>query len=153
MAAQPNPLATGRPVFVVDGSRTPFLRTRGKPGSFHASISRRRRWIKCVARRSRSWRCLSPAVFCSPAKSLCRRPRRLWNAVSSPECGVAVKSNMLRSGSSAKERTSSNRLWRPRPALTAEWASSTTTMLGQARLKSKKRRSLLMKSMLTTVKG
>jgi len=37
MAAQPNPLATGRPVFVVDGSRTPFLRTRGKPGPFHAS--------------------------------------------------------------------------------------------------------------------
>jgi len=37
MAAQPNPLATGRPVFVVDGSRTPFLRTRGKPGPFYAS--------------------------------------------------------------------------------------------------------------------
>ena len=37
MAAQPNPLATGRPVFVVDGSRTPFLRARGKPGPFHAS--------------------------------------------------------------------------------------------------------------------
>ena len=36
-AAQPNPLATGRPVFVVDGSRTPFLRARGKPGPFHAS--------------------------------------------------------------------------------------------------------------------
>jgi len=37
MEAQPNPLATGRPVFVVDGSRTPFLRARGKPGPFHAS--------------------------------------------------------------------------------------------------------------------
>ena len=37
MAAQPNPLATGRPVFVVDGSRTPFLRAQGKPGPFHAS--------------------------------------------------------------------------------------------------------------------
>jgi acetyl-CoA C-acetyltransferase len=37
MAAQPNPLSTGRPVFVVDGSRTPFLRARGKPGPFHAS--------------------------------------------------------------------------------------------------------------------
>ena len=37
MAVQPNPLATGRPVFVVDGSRTPFLRARGKPGPFHAS--------------------------------------------------------------------------------------------------------------------
>jgi len=37
MAAQPNPLAAGRPVFVVDGSRSPFLRSRGKPGPFHAS--------------------------------------------------------------------------------------------------------------------
>jgi acetyl-CoA C-acetyltransferase len=37
MAAQPNPLATGRPVFVADGSRTPFLRARGKPGPFLAS--------------------------------------------------------------------------------------------------------------------
>ena len=27
----------GRPVFVVDGSRTPFLKTRGKPGPFTAS--------------------------------------------------------------------------------------------------------------------
>ena len=37
MAAQLNPLATGRPVFVVDGSRSPFLRARGKPGPLHAS--------------------------------------------------------------------------------------------------------------------
>jgi len=37
MAAQPNPLATGRPVYVVDGARTPFLRARSKPGPFHAS--------------------------------------------------------------------------------------------------------------------
>ena len=37
MAAQPNPLASGRPVFVVDGRRTPFLRARGKPGPFHAA--------------------------------------------------------------------------------------------------------------------
>ncbi len=37
MAVQANPLATGRPVFVADGSRTPFLRARGKPGPFHAS--------------------------------------------------------------------------------------------------------------------
>jgi len=37
MAAQPNPLAAGRPVFVVDGNRTPFLRARGRPGPFHAS--------------------------------------------------------------------------------------------------------------------
>ncbi|MEA3242081.1 MAG: acetyl-CoA C-acyltransferase, partial [Pseudomonadota bacterium] len=37
MAAQSNPLATGRPVFITDGSRTPFLRARGKPGPFHAS--------------------------------------------------------------------------------------------------------------------
>ena len=37
MAAQPNPLATGRPVFVVDGSRSPFLRARGKHGPLHAS--------------------------------------------------------------------------------------------------------------------
>ncbi|HFD79408.1 MAG TPA: acetyl-CoA C-acetyltransferase [Gammaproteobacteria bacterium] len=37
MAAQANPLATGRPVFVVDGSRTPFLRARGRPGPFAAS--------------------------------------------------------------------------------------------------------------------
>ena len=27
----------GRPVYVVDGSRTPFLRARGKPGPFHAA--------------------------------------------------------------------------------------------------------------------
>ena len=37
MAAQSNPLASGRPVYVVDGSRTPFLRARGKPGPFRAS--------------------------------------------------------------------------------------------------------------------
>lgn len=37
MAARPNPLATGRPVYVVDGARTPFLRARGKPGPFHAA--------------------------------------------------------------------------------------------------------------------
>ncbi len=37
MAAHPNPLASGRPVFVVDGRRTPFLRTRGRPGAFHAA--------------------------------------------------------------------------------------------------------------------
>ncbi len=37
MAVQPNPLAAGRPVFVTDGSRTPFLRARGKPGPFLAS--------------------------------------------------------------------------------------------------------------------
>ena len=37
MAAQPNPLATGRPVFIVDGRRTPFLRARGRPGPFHAA--------------------------------------------------------------------------------------------------------------------
>ena len=37
MAAQRNPLSTGRPVYIVDGSRTPFLRARGKPGPFHAS--------------------------------------------------------------------------------------------------------------------
>jgi len=28
---------TGRPVYVVDGSRTPFLKARGKPGTFVAS--------------------------------------------------------------------------------------------------------------------
>ncbi len=39
MEAQPNPLATGRPVFVVDGNRTPFLRARGKPGpSMHPTL-------------------------------------------------------------------------------------------------------------------
>jgi acetyl-CoA C-acetyltransferase len=37
MAAQPNPLAKGRPVYIVDGCRTPFLRARGKPGAFLAS--------------------------------------------------------------------------------------------------------------------
>jgi len=37
MARQPNPLAAGQPVYVVDGNRTPFLRARGKPGAFHAS--------------------------------------------------------------------------------------------------------------------
>ncbi|MEE9421855.1 MAG: beta-ketoacyl synthase N-terminal-like domain-containing protein, partial [Gammaproteobacteria bacterium] len=37
MAAQRNPLSTGRPVYIVDGSRSPFLRTRGKPGPFLAS--------------------------------------------------------------------------------------------------------------------
>ncbi len=37
MDRQPNPLAAGRPVYVVDGNRTPFLRARGKPGPFHAA--------------------------------------------------------------------------------------------------------------------
>ncbi len=37
MATKRNPLATGRPVYIVDGSRTPFLRARGKPGPFLAS--------------------------------------------------------------------------------------------------------------------
>lgn len=37
MGATPNPLASGRPVFVIDGRRTPFLRARGKPGPFHAA--------------------------------------------------------------------------------------------------------------------
>ena len=37
MAIQPKPLADGRPVYVVDGGRSPFLRARGKPGPFHAS--------------------------------------------------------------------------------------------------------------------
>jgi len=37
MAAQPNPLSTGRPVYVVDGARSPFLRARSKPGPFYAS--------------------------------------------------------------------------------------------------------------------
>ena len=37
MAATANPLATGRPVFIVDGRRTPFLRARGRPGPFHAA--------------------------------------------------------------------------------------------------------------------
>ena len=37
MAAKPSSPATGRPVFVVDGSRSPFLRARGKPGPLLAS--------------------------------------------------------------------------------------------------------------------
>ena len=37
MADRCNPLAAGRPVYIVDGSRTPFLRARGKPGPFSAS--------------------------------------------------------------------------------------------------------------------
>lgn len=37
MATKRNPLATGRPVYIVDGSRSPFLRARGKPGPFRAS--------------------------------------------------------------------------------------------------------------------
>jgi acetyl-CoA C-acetyltransferase len=37
MAERPNPLASGRTVFIVDGRRTPFLRARGKPGPFHAA--------------------------------------------------------------------------------------------------------------------
>lgn len=37
MAERFNPLASGRPVYIVDGSRTPFLRARGKPGVFSAS--------------------------------------------------------------------------------------------------------------------
>jgi acetyl-CoA C-acetyltransferase len=37
MEAARNPLATGRPVYVVDGCRTPFLRARGEPGPFRAS--------------------------------------------------------------------------------------------------------------------
>lgn len=37
MAEQPNPLASGRPVYLVDGCRTPFIRASGKPGPFRAS--------------------------------------------------------------------------------------------------------------------
>lgn len=37
MSAQSNALAKGRPVYITDGSRTPFLRARGKPGPFQAS--------------------------------------------------------------------------------------------------------------------
>lgn len=37
MARNPNPLKAGRPVYIVDGNRTPFLRARGKPGPFHAA--------------------------------------------------------------------------------------------------------------------
>ncbi|MCO6413269.1 MAG: acetyl-CoA C-acetyltransferase [Thiogranum sp.] len=37
MAERISPLASGRPVYIVDGSRTPFLRARGKPGAFTAS--------------------------------------------------------------------------------------------------------------------
>ncbi len=37
MAEKPNPLATGKPVYVVDGCRTPFLRAAGKPGPLRAS--------------------------------------------------------------------------------------------------------------------
>ena len=37
MGARENPLASGKPVFVVDGNRTPFLRARGKPGPFPAA--------------------------------------------------------------------------------------------------------------------
>jgi len=37
MAAQPNPLASGQPVYVIDGRRTPFLRARNRPGPFHAA--------------------------------------------------------------------------------------------------------------------
>jgi len=37
MSAQPNALAQGRPVYIIDGSRTPFLRARGKPGPLRAS--------------------------------------------------------------------------------------------------------------------
>ncbi len=37
MAAAVNPLASGRPVYIVDGRRTPFLRARGVPGPFHAA--------------------------------------------------------------------------------------------------------------------
>ncbi len=37
MSAQSNTFTTGRPVYIIDGSRTPFLRARGKPGPFHAA--------------------------------------------------------------------------------------------------------------------
>jgi len=37
MAASANTHASGRPVFIVDGRRTPFLRARGRPGPFHAA--------------------------------------------------------------------------------------------------------------------
>ncbi|HHJ14485.1 MAG TPA: acetyl-CoA C-acetyltransferase [Gammaproteobacteria bacterium] len=37
MAAQTHPLAQGRPVYVVDGARSPFLRARGRPGPLLAS--------------------------------------------------------------------------------------------------------------------
>ncbi len=37
MAAHSNTFAAGRPVFIVDGRRTPFLRARSRPGPFHAA--------------------------------------------------------------------------------------------------------------------
>ena len=37
MSAQSSTFTTGRPVYIIDGSRTPFLRARGKPGPFHAA--------------------------------------------------------------------------------------------------------------------
>lgn len=37
MSAQTSTIAKGRPVYIIDGSRTPFLRARGKPGPFHAA--------------------------------------------------------------------------------------------------------------------
>ena len=37
MSGQRNAFASGRPVYLSDGSRTPFLRARGKPGPFQAA--------------------------------------------------------------------------------------------------------------------
>jgi len=37
MSAETGTFAKGRPVYIIDGSRTPFLRARGKPGPFHAA--------------------------------------------------------------------------------------------------------------------
>lgn len=37
MVVHTNPLKAGRPVYIVDGSRTPFLRAANKPGPFHAA--------------------------------------------------------------------------------------------------------------------
>ena len=73
-----------------------------------------------------------------------------------PECGVAVTSTMLRSGSAASRRSSSCRWWRkpPRP-ISAEQvcASSTMRRSGAVRTNSSRRRSDLMKSIETTVYG
>jgi len=37
MSTERNAFASGRPVYLIDGARTPFLRARGKPGPLHAA--------------------------------------------------------------------------------------------------------------------
>ena len=117
-------------------------------------MSARRRWTKCWASRSRWRRLASPAR--SSGRSANRgRAGRAGCGTPPPcrECGVAVTRIRCRSGSAARPRdqlsSAGGGRRDPSPASAQVCASSTMTSSGQARTKSSRRRSDLMKSVDT----